>query len=155
MTPAWAKALAEGDDVFTARFGTAVEPGWAGFPETVASLGAVARSDSTSAWGLYLFLDDDGALVGAGGWKDRPTNGVAELGYAVAPARQGRGIATAVVRQLLDQARTSGLRLVVAHTLAERSASTSVLARCGFVKAAEILDPDDGAIWRWEHASGR
>ena len=31
----WLEALAEGDDVFTARFGIAVEPDWAGFPEAI------------------------------------------------------------------------------------------------------------------------
>lgn len=151
VTPAWAEALAAGDNVFATRFGVAVEPGWAGFAETITSLRNVAQLDSAPAWGLHLFIDADGALVGAGGWKDRPADGVAELGYAVAPARQGRGIATSAVRQLLEQARASGLRLVVAHTLAERSASTSVLVRCGFTKTADVIDPDEGAVWRWEH----
>ncbi|MDP8930196.1 MAG: GNAT family N-acetyltransferase [Actinomycetota bacterium] len=107
-------------------------------------------ASGTAEWGTHLVFDEDGALVGTGGWKGAPTEGVAELGYAVAPARQGRGIATAVVRELLSRARAAGLRKVVAHTLAEASPSTSVLVRCGFVKIAEVVDPDDGPIWRWE-----
>ncbi len=74
---------------------------------------------------------------------------MAELGYAVAPARRGRGIATAAVRVLLERARAAGLREVIAHTLAEPSASTSVLAGCGFEKVDELIDPDDGPVWRW------
>jgi hypothetical protein len=38
----------------------------------------------------------------------------------------------------------------VADTLAETSASTSVLERCGFEKVDELIDADEGAVWRWE-----
>jgi len=37
-----------------------------------------------------------------------------------------------------------------AHTLAAESASTSVLARCGFAPVAELIDPDEGPVWCWE-----
>jgi hypothetical protein len=40
---------------------------------------------------------------------------------------------------------------VVAHTLAEESASTTVLERCGFVRVGELVDETEGRIWRWEH----
>ena len=79
-----------------------------------------------------------------------PVDGAAELGYAVAQARQGRGIATAAVRELVRRARFAGLHMVFAHTLAAESASTSVLARCGFTRVAELTDPDEGPVWRWE-----
>jgi RimJ/RimL family protein N-acetyltransferase len=101
-------------------------------------------------WAPQIFFDDDGALVGNGGWKGVPVDGAAELGYAVAPARQRRGIATAVVRELVERARRAGLRVVVAHTLAEENASTNVLTRCGFTRIAELDDPDEGRTWRWE-----
>jgi hypothetical protein len=26
-----------------------------------------------------------------------------------------------------------------------------LLARCGFAKTAELIDPEEGPIWRWEH----
>ena len=89
-------------------------------------------------------------MIGNGGWKGPPVDGAAELGYAVAPARQGRGVATAVVRELVRRARVAGLQMVFAHTLAAESASASVLARCGFAKVAELIDPDEGPVWRWE-----
>ena len=41
--------------------------------------------------GPQLFFDDDAALVGNGGWKGRPEQGAAELGYAVAPPGNGEG----------------------------------------------------------------
>ena len=109
----WAEALAQGDAVFTARFGIAVEADWAGFPEAVPILLAAARARRPAEWGPHLFFDEDGALVGNGGWKGPPQAGEAELGYAVAPSRQRRGIATAVVRQLVERARTAGLHTAV------------------------------------------
>lgn len=100
-------------------------------------------------------FDDDGTLVGFGGWKGPPVNGAAELGYAVAPECRGRGIATAVVRELVTRARGANLRVVVAHTLPENSSSTTVLHRCGFVHVGAVVDPDDGVVWRWELSLGR
>lgn len=140
--------------MFSEQFGVAVEADWAGFPEVISFIVAVARADAPRQWGLYLVFDDDGALVGNAGWKGEPVDGVAELGYTVAPARQGRGVATAVVRELLAHARTAGLREVIAHTRAEASPSTSVLTRCGFTKVDELVDPDDGPVWRWKVAVG-
>jgi RimJ/RimL family protein N-acetyltransferase len=150
-TVAWMEALVEGDDVFASRFGIPVVEGWAGFPEAVPhTLGAV-REQPDQTWGTHLFFaEGDGALVGFGGWKGAPVDGAAELGYAVAPARQGRGIATAVVTELIARARAAGLSTVLAHTLAEPNASTAVLTKTGFTRAATITDPDDGPIWRWE-----
>jgi RimJ/RimL family protein N-acetyltransferase len=148
----WLEALAESDDVFEARFGIPVVPGWVGFPEALPYAVNEAREHGLGEWGSHLFFDDDDALVGFGGWKGRPVDGVAELGYAVSPSRQGRGIATAVVRELVDRARTAGLRVVCAHTLAEPNASTKVLERCEFAFAGEITDPDEGPVWRWELA---
>ena len=149
-TRGWAEALAQGDDTFASQFGVRVEEGWSGFPEAIPTLADAARRAGPDQWGWHLVFDDDGALVGNGGWKGAPVDGAAELGYAVAPSRQGRGIATAVVRQLLERGRAAGLHLAVAHTVAQDSASTTVLQRCGFAKVAELVDPDDGPIWRWE-----
>jgi RimJ/RimL family protein N-acetyltransferase len=146
----WADALAEGDAEFTRRFGVPVEAGWAGFPEALAIIIAAAHDGGPGPWGPHLFFGEDRALIGNGGWKGPPVDAAAELGYAVAPARQGQGVATAVVRELVRRARTAGLHMVFAHTLAAESASTTVLARCGFARVAELTDPEEGPVWRWE-----
>jgi len=149
----WLEALAEGDDVFTARFGIAVEPDWAGFPEAIPHAVASARRRSEDPWGSQLFFDGvDGALIGFGGFKDVPRDGDVEIGYAVAPARQGRGIATAVVGILLERAVAAGVATVSAHTLGTDNPSTAVLRRCSFQRVAELDDPELGLIWRWELA---
>ena len=149
----WMEALAAGDDVFTSRYGVTVVEGWAGFPESIPAALERARASDANPWGFHLFFDNDGSLVGFGGWKGTPLDGVVELGYSVAPTRQGRGIATAAVRELISRARVASLKSVVAHTLPESSASTGVLTRCGFSYVGEIPDPDgqvDGVVWRWE-----
>jgi ribosomal-protein-alanine N-acetyltransferase len=140
----------EGDVAFSERFGIHVERGWRVFEEVSRSLAAAAERHEADRWGLHLFFDDDGALVGCGGWKGAPVDGVVELGYAVAPARRRRGVATSAVRDLLSRAQDTGLRVVTAHTLAQDSASTAVLRRCGFKHVAEFVHPDDGIVWRWE-----
>ncbi len=159
----WLEALVEGDKVFASRFDIPVAAGWVGFPDALPyALEAARRNPDGDEWGAHLFFDHadpdpasdahetGGTLVGFGGWKGPPVDGEAELGYAVAPSRQGRGIATAVVRQLVGRARIAGVRLVTAHTLDEPNASTSVLERCGFTLTAEVPDAELGTIWRWE-----
>jgi ribosomal-protein-alanine N-acetyltransferase len=150
---AWIEALVEGDATFTDRFGIAVVEGWSGFPEALPHALDAARRQDADPWGSHLFFDDDGALVGFGGFKGPPVQGEVEIGYAIAPARQGRGLATAAARLLIDLARDRGATRVVAHTLATPNASTAVLARCGFTRTATIADPDGGVdddVWRWE-----
>lgn len=150
----WLVALAESDAVFSSRFGIAVEPGWSGFPEALPAAVAAARRRSEEPWGTYLFFDDDGALVGIGGFKGPPADGGVEIGYAVSPSRQGRGIATAAVRCFLALAARAGVAIVVAHTLAGVNPSTSVLTRTGFVRTTTEHDPEVGEVWRWERVPG-
>src|SRR6187401_1449749 len=124
---AWLEALNESDEAFTALTGVPVEPEWvADFPGIVRYCLAQLDAGADPTWGIHLFFDTDqgGALVGNGGWKGPPVDGIAELGYAVAPACRNRGIARGAVAVLLAQARVAGLHTVMAHTLRERSAST-------------------------------
>jgi ribosomal-protein-alanine N-acetyltransferase len=150
----WLEALVAGDAVFADRFGIDVVEGWAGFPEALPYALEGARHAADEAWGPQLFFDDDGALVGFGGFKGAPVDGEVELGYAVAPARQGRGIATAVVHELLDRAARADVTTVTAHTLGEPNASTAVLVKCGFEHTADVTDAELGTVWRWERRVG-
>jgi RimJ/RimL family protein N-acetyltransferase len=149
----WIEALINGDAAFTDRFGIAVIEGWAGFPEALPYALDAARRHNADPWGSHLFFDDDGALVGFGGFKGPPVGEEVEIGYAIAPARQGRGLATTATRILIDWARHRGVPRVVAHTLATSNASTAVLIHCGFTHTATLADPDGGVeddVWRWE-----
>jgi RimJ/RimL family protein N-acetyltransferase len=150
----WLEALAVGDDELTARFGIPVVPEWLAFPEALPNMVEDARANGPDPWGSHLFFDTDGALVGFGGYRGAPVDGAVEIGYAVAPSRRGRGIATAVTRTMIERARSAGVTLVVAHTLPESNPSTSVLERCGFVRTATDASDEDGDVegdvWRWE-----
>lgn len=134
----------------TERLGIPVETDWTGFRRRSRSSSRrhASKPHGSGAPNSSSTMTGPSSATGAG--KDRPRGGKAEIGYAVAPARQRRGIATGVVRELVEQARRAGLRAVVAHTLAEANASTKVLERCGFRRTAELTDPDEGPIWRWE-----
>jgi len=149
----WIEALTAGDDVFAERFGIPVVAGWVGFPEALPFALEAARQRDADPWGSHLFFDRDGAVAGFGGFKGAPRDGAVEIGYAVAPDRQGRGVASAAAQAMIAQARAAGVGLIVAHALAEPNASTAVLERCGFTHVATGADPDGGVdadVWRWE-----
>jgi RimJ/RimL family protein N-acetyltransferase len=74
-----------------------------------------------------------------------------EIAYGIVSDHQGKGYATEAAHALVDFAFRSGLvRLVLAHTLPESNASARVLIKCGFSHIGEVIDPEDGLIWRWE-----
>ncbi|WP_176217328.1 GNAT family N-acetyltransferase [Chromobacterium violaceum] len=107
-------------------------------------------------WSLpYAMIDEGGTLVGACGFKGPPSLGVVEIGYAVAPARRGRGIAAAAVRLLLEKAIASGdARRVLARINPDNAASARVADKLGFVRG-EVRPDDDGeplAQWLWPAA---
>jgi len=74
-----------------------------------------------------------------------------EIAYGIEPEHQGKGYATEAAQGMVDYACSHDeVRLVCAHTLPEENASTRVLTKCGFRKVGEVLDPEDGLVWRWE-----
>lgn len=83
---------------------------------------------------LHVVADDRGRLLARVNLVDI-ADGSAEVGYRVARAATGRGIATAAVTDILTTARGLGLKQVRAGTSTENEASARVLSRCGFVPA--------------------
>lgn len=45
---------------------------------------------------------------------------------------------------------SSTVRRVIAHTLPETNASTRVLEKLGMTFVGEVMDPEDGQVWRWQ-----
>jgi RimJ/RimL family protein N-acetyltransferase len=103
------------------------------------------------AWGTFLAIDQDaGQLIGACGYKSPPNaSGTVEIAYFSFPPFEGRGYAKAMARALTDQALGSGATQVIAHTLPAANPSTRVLKACGFAHEGEVIDPEDGRVWRW------
>ena len=125
------------------------------------------RAHVSPAWlaRVYLAADDDpwirgfalvdritNAVIGTCGFKGPPaSDGTVEIAYGVEPDHQGRGYATEAAGALVAYAFNSGqVRVVRAHTLAEANASARVLSKCGFQCVGEVVDPEDGPVWRWE-----
>lgn len=109
--------------------------------------------------GFAMVLRDTGDSVGSCGFKGPPAenDGAVEIAYGVVPDHQGKGYASEAAEALVAFAFASAdVRLVRAHTLPRVSASTRVLTKCGFRHVGEVIDPEDGLVWRWEkrRASG-
>jgi len=142
-------------ECFTERFGLVLVPGYLAFPEALAPTVDALEAGVDPAWFAHLLVDPGaGEVVGFGGFTGPPVDGEVEVGYSVAPSRQGCGHATAAVRTWIAAAAARGVRRAVAHTLAEQNASTTVLARCGFRRVGEPFETEDGTVWRWERELG-
>jgi RimJ/RimL family protein N-acetyltransferase len=50
----------------------------------------------------------------------------------------------------IARAATPPPSLIRAHTLPEMNASCRVLEKAGFKRLGEVIDPEDGLVWRWE-----
>jgi ribosomal-protein-alanine N-acetyltransferase len=114
------------------------------------------RPGDVWAFGFAILLRDEQLVIGACGFKGPPdAYGMAEIAYGIAPGYQNRGYATEAAAALVAFATESGrVRTARAHTLPEPNASTRVLTKCGFTFAGEVVDPDDGRVWRWARNIG-
>ncbi len=111
------------------------------------------NSPSVDHWtlGYTAVRAEDGALIGQGGFKMPPVNGVVEIAYGISPPFEGRGYATQVARALLRVAFESAeVQMVIAHTLDPTGASSRVVLKAGFRSVGQVIDPEDGTVWRWE-----
>lgn len=95
-------------------------------------------------------------VIGSAGFKGQPdADGMVEIAYGVVPAFQRRGYATEMAKALVDFAlHDERVRLLRAHTLRDPNPSTKVLRKCGFDFVGEVVEPEDGPVWRWERTVG-
>lgn len=99
-------------------------------------------------WGTWLAESQD-QVVASLAIKASPVNGVAEIGYAVAPAWRGQGVGTAAVKALLAELAQRGVTLVRAEAADDNPASGRLLVKAGFRIDARRLDPEDGDVSIW------
>lgn len=122
-----------------------VSPAW---------LALLDGSRSSDPWihGFVLVHRVSGSVVGQCGFKGPPSaDGVVEIAYGVAIEHQGKGYATEAAAALVSYALShEQVHTVRAHTLPTANASTRVLGKCGFRRIGEVVDPDDGLVWRWD-----
>jgi [ribosomal protein S5]-alanine N-acetyltransferase len=149
-TPAHLRLLLDDVPGFEKSYDLRVVPGYLEFDGALASSLDALEAGVPAQWWTHLFIHTaDRALIGLGGYTGPPENGAVEIGYGIAPAYRGRGLATAAAAELIARAGAAGVHTVQAHTLAHGNPSTGVLTTLGFTRTAEI-DSEDGPIWRWE-----
>jgi ribosomal-protein-alanine N-acetyltransferase len=152
-TLALVSAALAGKSALETLLDVSVADDWEGFPEALPILCESYRTNPEGhRWGSLFFIEPKvRMLVGFGGFKGPPSSdAVVEVGYAIAPAFRGQGLATDAVMQMVKRAfADTGVRAVDAHTLGHENPSTRVLEKAGFQKIAEFNDPDDGLVWLW------
>jgi RimJ/RimL family protein N-acetyltransferase len=116
-------------------------------------LGQVTKPARTERWGAFWARRSIAGhlrAIGLCSYRTEPNNlREVEIAYYTFPHREGCGVATAMARELTARALPHVDR-VVAHTLPVDNASSRVLRRCGFEQAHEVIDPEDGLVWRWQ-----
>lgn len=117
-------------------------------------LAALRGASGPDPWrhGFFVVDREQRCVIGSAGFKGPPdASGVTEIAYGIVPGSEGRGYATEAAAALVGFAfGTGAVRLVRAHTLPVANASTRVLLKCGFRHTDDVVDPEDGPVWRWE-----
>jgi RimJ/RimL family protein N-acetyltransferase len=149
-----------GRDAYERSFGVPAAEGFGDFLRNGAADVApawLARLETATAadpWidGFAIVHMASNTVIGSASFKGPPdADGVVEVAYGVVPSQQGRGYATEATAALVSYAFADDrVRVVRAHTSPRNDASARVLTKCGFTRIAEVIDPEDGPVWRWE-----
>ncbi len=120
-------------------------------PVWLAQLRAAAPGDPWTH-GFAMVERASGTVVGSCGYKGPPSpEGIVEIAYGVAPEHRGRGYATEAALALVAFASgAAAVSKILAHTQPSNGASARVLTKSGFACLGEVVDPEDGLVWRWE-----
>ena len=107
-------------------------------------------------WDGYFVIDKDSReIVGSCAFKTPPReDGTVEIAYFTYPEFEGQGYATMMARKLIELASGAAIWRVIAHTLREKNVSTRVLEKVGMSRLGEVIDPEDGRVWRWQMQPG-
>jgi RimJ/RimL family protein N-acetyltransferase len=96
-------------------------------------LRATAADGDQRPFGYYrISRASDGQAIGGAGFKGRPVDSSAEIGYGLAPSGRGQGYAAEAVEALATIAACHGVTTVRADTTLDNIASQRTLTRAGF-----------------------
>jgi RimJ/RimL family protein N-acetyltransferase len=124
-------------DPDTLRWTRIPEPPPAGFGEDWAGRYEAGRRAGTQEGFAVLGEDDEFLGLALVPTIDRET-GEAELGYMVAPSARGRGVGTAILRELTAWALREGVQRCELIISAGNTASERVAARAGYVREGHL-----------------
>lgn len=103
---------------------------------------ALESDPALGGWTMwYWILQESRAVIGVGGFKDRPFHQTVEIGYNVLSAYQRRGFATEALGALVSWAFQHEVECVIAETLPELIASQRTLVKLGFVEVGQASEP--------------
>jgi ribosomal-protein-alanine N-acetyltransferase len=142
---AFQRSLPEFEAVIGANSSAVTELIGSVLEQTMALLTSKPRD---AMWGCFLAVDDTTSqVVGTCGYKaDLSASGSVEIAYFTFPPFEQRGYATAMAGELAQRAAD---HIVIAHTLPQQNASCRVLEKAGFQFDDEVIDLEDGTVWRW------
>jgi RimJ/RimL family protein N-acetyltransferase len=110
------------------------------------NLKSLKENPDAHGFAMWYFINtENGArrIIGNGGCKGKPQDGVVEIGYSLFPEFQGRGYATEAVGGLLswifDQ--HPNVTTVIGETLPELIGSIRVLEKNGFALVGDGSEP--------------
>ena len=108
-------------------------------------------------WFGYLAVDSTTKqIIGTCAFKGAPKDKTVEIAYFTFPEFEGKGYATAMASTLIQVAQSNPeVESVIAHTLPETNASTRILQKVGMKFGGEVIDPEDGRVWRWSMDKNR
>jgi len=155
-TPQSLRALLDGAENYERLTGLTVASGVRDFiigsevsPEFLDQL---RQREATDPWqdGFGVLLGKK--LIGLCSFAGPPSkDAMVEIAYGISPDYEGRGYATAAACALIEYAKGTGQVCTLrAYTLPQKSASTRVLQKCGFIFVGEAMNSQDGKVWRWE-----
>jgi RimJ/RimL family protein N-acetyltransferase len=101
----------------------------------------VRLADSTEAFIYKVVLESTGEAVGGVNFWEREWQGkpVYEMGWAVLPEYQGRGIASATVKEAIEVARDTGSRDAIhAFPSVDNGPSNAICRKAGFQLMGEV-----------------
>ena len=150
-TPRLRLVLESTDDILARIDAMPVEHRAQVSPEWVARLRATSASHPWTH-GFAMFDRASDVDVGSCAFKGAPgEDGAVEIAYEVHEEFRGRGFAKEAAAALVDFALThTEVGVVRAHTMPENGASAGVLRACDFKFLGDVIDPEDGPVWRWE-----
>ncbi|MFC4455865.1 GNAT family N-acetyltransferase [Deinococcus sonorensis] len=110
-------------------------------------LDQMRRDPASAAWvARAVAAEPAGVVVGYAGFHGPPDEaGMVEVGYSVDPAHRRQGYATAMLRDLLEEAGShAGVQTVRATIRPDNSASLATIRPFGFREVGEQWDEIDG-----------
>ena len=98
---------------------------------------------------FYVVRASDHKIVGSCGFKGEPVAGRVGIGYGMAPACRGQGIATAAVKLLVQLAFEQGVRQVMAEILPDNITSAQAAEKLEFKRLGARLDEAGEWVAEW------